>query len=385
MGCWNETCVLSRTPIGYGAPVVALTTVTGPTFRGPSGGGFETSLLFGLPLQGRYDDYGGVEQLVHPLQKEFADKAFLASGMYRSHTTKKSLGSATHRWVASSPDILWGLEHQLKEVFFHKLGITVGEADSYEEAARAKSLQAFKDCQEALNALGTALGTAALPEAEDAFLNALFTEVSKAFGPEQAWGAWSYLRRHGLFAHIGVMMMHQRVYDAVVAEFSKRQVYKHGSKERRSVRDYLKQRLEDWAPAYEAEHKRLVEMFSAGNTATGISPRYIGRMVDDMGPKNSYMKPLTSPWRAPETPLKGHFWGGASVTEVLAAHELDDILDFMVFQWARNYLRIDLTPPSSGSQNEETKLHFKLMQAAYRTLRGTKGLKEDFVGFLHGD
>jgi hypothetical protein len=44
MGCWNETCVLTRLPIRAGIPVVALTTVAGPCYK-PAEGVAKTDLI----------------------------------------------------------------------------------------------------------------------------------------------------------------------------------------------------------------------------------------------------------------------------------------------------------------------------------------------------
>lgn len=382
MGCWNETCVLTRTPITCGKDVVALSTVLGPQYKEPSGGGFKTSLLFGLPLKGQYDDYGGVEDHEQPTLVEFENAAFLKAGVYREHVGKKSYGMETHRLIASHPKILWGLEHSMKHLFYGMLGVSPSDADSYDEKARAKTLEAFKRCQTALETLGKALRTAEFAEDETKLMDQLFALVTSAFGEPQAWAAWDYLKSHGLFASRGVLMMHRSAYDAVVKEFSQHKVYYYGEKGRKSLRTFLAQELENFVPAYEAEQEKLRALYAKIPGYEDDEDLLNGRL-SRLTRKSAYMGPLTQPWMTPEAPLTGHYWGGATVREVVETYPHEDLLDALVFQWARHYLRIELTPPSCGSQNEEVRLHQKMHQAVYRDLRAHGRLKSDFSGCLH--
>lgn len=381
----NETCVLTRTPIGYGKDVMALTTVQGPQYKEAGGGGFKTSLLFGLPLKGKYDDYGGVERHEQPALVDFENAAFLKAGVYREHISKKSYGRQAHRLVACHPKILWGLERSMKHLFYGMLKVRPAEADSYDEAARAKTLDAFKRCESALVSLGKALRSAQLAEAEDDLMEQLFGLVEVAFGPEQAWAAWHYLKSHGLFAHRGVLMMHRSAYDAVVKQFSKHKVYYYGDKGRTPLRTFLAEQLDDFVPAYEEERLKWERMYASvpGASADGEDESPLSGMLDRLGKKNAHLAPISLPWMTPEAPLTGHYWGGASVKEVVDTFPREELLDALVFQWARHYLRIDLTPPSSGSQNEEVLLHQKMHQAVYRQLRADGKLKTDFSGCLH--
>ena len=94
MGCWNETCVLTRTPITAGAPVVVLQVITGLHYMASES--YKTSLLLGLPMQGRYDDYGGVEDLEQPNLEDLAQQAFLGSGLYRTVPLERHRLQRTH-------------------------------------------------------------------------------------------------------------------------------------------------------------------------------------------------------------------------------------------------------------------------------------------------
>ncbi len=387
MGCWNETCVLTRTPIHYGADVVSLTTVQGPNYREPAGGGYKTALLFGLPLAGKYDDYGGIEELTNPELATFSDEAFRKAGMYREHVSTLSYGSKESRLIAAHPKILWGLEHSMKHFFYEECGVVPGQEDSYDEAASARSSAAFKRCEQALVKLGKALKAAELPSSSTELTKHLFALVQDAFGPSQAWGVWDYLRRNGLFANRGLLLMHRSAYDALVKEFSKHKVYYYGSKERQTLRSFLAAQLDEFVSRHEAERAKYAAMFAKHPVEMAElmndEDDLVERMTGSLGRQSHYLKPLTSPWMTTENPLSGHFWGGATVQEVADTWPREALLDALVFQWGRHYLRLELTQPSSGSQNEEVVLHQKVHQAVYRDLRAKGKLKSDFSGCLH--
>lgn len=393
MGCWNETCVLTRTPIEFGASVVALGIVIGPPYREPAGGGFNNSLFFGLPYKGKYDDYGGVEELERPDQSDFALQAFAASGMYRKHRLVKSYGSSSSRWIASSRDVFWGLEHELIHLFYDEAGVRASDVGSYDKDAHNRTAMARQMCDQALKAFGDALSTAQLPEPETEQEAALLELVSQAFGRSRAWAALHVLRRKGLFAKRHHLLMRREAYDAVVADFGQRIVAVRSSSTRAPMREVFASMLAEWITTYKSEVKRLTEMFGevdaprpdADELKLAESRKRNQRIILSMAPKGRYMRPLTSPWEKPEAPLVGHFWGGASLDDILGAHLEGDILDYFVFQWARSYLRIDLLPPASGSQCRESVLHHAMMQATYDRLRADGGLRCDFDGTIHGD
>lgn len=70
MGCWNETCGVTQLPINAGDPVRLFVLVNKEHWKGkmPGGGWSYSNDLWGplgAPVQGTYDDYGGIEDIVH--------------------------------------------------------------------------------------------------------------------------------------------------------------------------------------------------------------------------------------------------------------------------------------------------------------------------------
>lgn len=69
MGCWNETCMISHLPIKAGEDVVAFVIAYTNWKEGSNASGvcYSTDVAspFGLPIFGKYDDYGGVEDIDH--------------------------------------------------------------------------------------------------------------------------------------------------------------------------------------------------------------------------------------------------------------------------------------------------------------------------------
>lgn len=384
MGCWNETCALTRLPIRYGAPVVALTTVYGPDFRGISGSTSKNDLLFGLPLIGTYDDYGGVESLKTPELDALHEKAFEAAGYFKKFATKTSYGSMDVQWLAAHEDTLWSLSHRIKPLFFAELGVTMAEAESHDEAARAKTSEAFKRADEALKQLGAQLGATTFSEEKEKAYSELFAIFENVFGKGCAWPAYHAIIDHGLFASRGQILMHQSAYQAVVSEFGQRKVGYYTSQSRSKMRDFLSEQLDEWAAGFADEYKKLEQLWGDPEDSS-LSEQERRKKTFRFANNRRYsiMNPLTSMWMSPELPLIGHFWGGAMPEEILAVVPKDDIVDYLVFQWARHYLRIDLQKPGSGSQNEEVVLPNKVFKATMKALREDKFVKTDFDGTLY--
>ena len=63
MGCWNATCALTHLPIKAGESVVMLMLATLDTVPNQCHYYNEDATLFALPIEGKYDDYGGLEEI----------------------------------------------------------------------------------------------------------------------------------------------------------------------------------------------------------------------------------------------------------------------------------------------------------------------------------
>lgn len=81
MGCWNETCALSKLPIHLGEPVVVIITAGKATVAGPNFYYDDESCMLSFPVRGLYNEYGSIENAEmsditkeYITQTEFLDK-----------------------------------------------------------------------------------------------------------------------------------------------------------------------------------------------------------------------------------------------------------------------------------------------------------------------
>lgn len=380
MGSWNETCALTRLPIRAGMPVVALTTVAGPDYEAHVSSGLKTDLLFGFPLKGVYDDYGGIEQLANPALNALHETAFAETGYYRRHRFTE-YGSAASHWIASDPDTLWSCDKHIKPLYYPGVLKRPSEADDMAPAIREKSLACFRLAQEAIKQLGTRLSTATFPEKNGR--DHVFGLIEEVFGTDRAWGAWEVLRRHGLFASQETLLMHEAAYASMVTTFGNNKVNYYQDKKRYALREFLAKQLDEFLDAFTAKY---AEADSLGALLSKGDERVRRKKTLEfmhLGREYAYLKPMTQLWMAPELPLIGHVWGGASLKAITAAVPREEILDYLVFQWARYYLRLDFVKPPAGSQNDEARLPASLFSATVVAMKAQDYFRHDFEGTLH--
>ena len=384
MGCWNETCVLTRLPIPAGSPVVALNTVYGPRYKSREGAALKTDLLFGLPFEGTYDDYGGVENLTNPELHALHEAAFLNSGFFRKVELTLEYGAKESWLLAAHPDTLWSLTDCIKPTYYSELCIRPSDVSSYDEPAREKTTQAFMRAEAALAQLGKRLKDATFSASQAEALDQLFSIFEDVFGKDRAWAAYSAIQKEGLFASRGNLLMHQSAYQALVTEFGNRMVGYYQEKTRTKLRDFIAKQLDSWLEGFPAEYQKFERLF--GEQHAGLSAfEQRKRILRYAAPARDYgqLKPLTTLWMAPELPLVGHFWGGAMPEEIVAVTPRDVLIDYFVFQWARFYLRLDFTKPDSGSQNQEVVLPATIFKATLKALRADGRYQKDFYGRVH--
>lgn len=384
MGCWNETCVLTRLPIHAGAPVVALNTVYGPRYKSTESAALKTDLLFGVPFEGTYDDYGGVENLTNPGLEALHEAAFFKSGFFRKVELTLEYGAKESWLLAAHPDTLWSLTDCIKPAYYGELGIRPSDVSSYDEAAREKTTQAFKRAEAALEQLGLRLRDAVFSASMVDAQNQLFSILEDVFGKDRAWAAYSAIQKEGLFASRGNLLMHQSAYQALVKEFGSRMVGYYQEKTRTKLRNFIAKQLDSWLEGFPAEYQKFERLF--GEHSAGLPAfEQRKRILRYAAPARDYsqLKPLTTLWMAPELPLVGHFWGGATPEEILAVTPRDVLIDYFVFQWARFYLRLDFTKPEGGSQNQEAVLPATIFKATLKALQADGHYHKDFYGTLH--
>lgn len=373
MGSWNETCVLTRTPIHAGEPVRAIHVFPQLSASTPGGIGYNP-LMLGLPILAQYDDYGGVEQVANPALEALTLKALAHNPFYRAHPLQRKHGGNDQVYVVNGPRAFFALEGELQFLFYDELGIKPSITRSHRLEAHALTKPGYDKAKAALKSLSTAL-KGELPTEDIAFYDALFEHASTAFGAQRAWPAYQKLLPTMVTAP-QLLLMHEAAYQAVIAEFGSRKVFYYGDSAKMPLREFLAQELDNWLAK--------VEQKTARNQKLGIEPDDDDEMFDIMQEvRSKHFKPISQPWMSCDTPLRNHFWEGATVEEVLAAVPRDELLDFFVFQWARNYLRLDLYVPGSGSQNEEVVVLQKMMAATFKNLRAKGKLKKDFYGCLH--
>lgn len=378
MGCWNETCALTRLPIQSGAPVVILHTVHGPRYQ--TRGAETTELLFGLPESGKYDDYGGIEDVDNEALRELNRIAFGRAGYYREWITQsKGLSArAESHWVASHQDTLWGMVEDVKPAFYAELGIAPADLsmESTTDSARAKLHRAFVMSRDALARLGVRLKSLDIPQHTDEAMNAIFGVVAEVFGPERAWHVYSVLRGNGLFARRGMLFMHRQAYDSVVQEFGSRKV-RVGKGPRQTVRAVLEGMLETLISRHPQVLSEAREVFG-----DSVDTPLLKLLRYCEPPRYALLTPMSSMWMMPRYPLIAHFWAGADMEAIVGATSRKELADFMVFQWARAYLRIELKRPSGGSQNNESVLAYKALADTVKAMRARGEFERDFEGYL---
>ena len=248
MGCWNETCVLTRMPIAAGMPVVVLTQVNGMKYRNNDA---MQALLFGMPLIGEYDDYGGVEALSDPAQLAFQKAAFLKSGFY-----KKFLSDRGSVQVAASADTLWGLTHDMQHFFYAEHGVTPSSLKEYDEESSARRDAAYQAIDQTLKTLGEKLSILSPENLEGSVQDEVFKLVSEVFGPDKAWLAYEYMASNGLYASTSQIFMHQAAYDAMVTEFGARELRYHKENAAFTVREYISNLLDKCVEDYKAQYAK---------------------------------------------------------------------------------------------------------------------------------
>lgn len=386
MGSWNETCVLSRTPICASDKVRVLTVFS--TLDGRGGySGAATATPLGFPFLAQYDDYGGWETPAagQVALIELVEKARDKNPFYRKVVTKRRHLGTHEYYVANSREAFFPAEMPLKVLYNHQLGIRLSD-DEHAEPTRAKSAQAYAMAKGALDVLGE-LMKQPFPEGDAEFTQDVFDRVEAAFGPEKAWMAWHLLQK-SLFIRPRLIFMHEASYQAVVQEWGGRVVtLSKRAGERMSIREFLNMQLTEFIAAYRKAAEEATRVLR-GLADAGVSEEDLAwyrqgsnrLFVTDTA---RYLVPMGAPWLSSELPLLSHFWDAVSLDDILNAIAPDDMLDFLVFQWARHYIRFDFMPQASGSQNAEVVLLHKANKAAVDLLMKQNRYRTDFMNSVY--
>lgn len=367
---WAETCVLTRLPIYAGMPVVSLPVVEGPTCK-QQVEGRNAPLIFGVPEVALYADDGEVFAFSDEALTKFQEDAFFNSGFYRRHAVKPSAGQSKQLIVAAHPQVLRPLAYELQHCFFDEQNLLPSTAEQGGVASEG-ALDSYSRALDALDALGRILAGVRLGPTYDDAQDQLFSMVAEVFGKQRAWNVFEVLRHRGLFAVRKRVLMHESAYRVVVGEFGAREIRAKPGEPRRSSRPTLREHV---TALFTEFYRKLTARpdFQGHKWGTALPVDWDHQLYQystlDMTGKYSPLAPLASLWALPELPLIGHYWGGASPDEVIQTVGHDALVDFFVFQWARQYLRIDFRVPDERLSFGEIVLTGKMHRAAAGALK----------------
>lgn len=395
MGCWNETCALTRLPIQASAPVVALKTVQGLPYKQASSGRESTDLLFGLPYTGAYDGYGGIENFENPDFVAFQQDAFEKNPYYRKiQYTSKFSGQASLFVIASEKP--WCVSTEIFEHIFlmkDQVGILAQEKSRY-QASDAEVSRRYKDNEAVRKELAKRFKEADFGSSYESVLGTFERIFNECFGEPYGILAYHLAKRKGLTISEGQILMHKSAYDAAVENFASRKVSKTVGKRNvaMTLRQYLSDALDELLVGLEQSRSKYAEMAAPyleklkedPDNEEALDALKLTKLLEGSelrGNQFEALKPLTRPWIDEMLPLISHFWGTRQPKEILDVYGREPLLDFFVFQWARHYMRIDLTRSNGGSQNNEIDLMASVFQATIKAVTGGKKVR-DFSPYL---
>lgn len=347
MGTFNETCVLTRTPIFEGDDVRVWTVFPRVDSKHSTLGKIDT--LFGIPFKAKYDGYGGFTEPESPPALGLRDEALKKNKYYRAHSLKTKSGKSVTAYIASSKTAFFMLEQKVVSLFRN-------EVTPYDEARKSAG-----DAMQNLKRLMQENFT----DSQEMFQSEVEARIGKVFDAEVAPQAMEILWPV-LAVYPTTLMFRESAYQALIAELAQRPLHYFGEEETEfPLRAFVQEQLNTWVLEW-IEKREMFESF-------GSSLLY---------PGNQHLAPLTQHWMATAAPLISHFWEGAMPEDVIAAIPLSDLVDFFIFQWALKYLRLDMIVPTTGSQQGEVLLLKRMYDAAFFELEVKQRITSDFEDYL---
>lgn len=143
MGCWNETCSLTNLPICWGEPTVAILLEQTPHVSHQNGIVYPDDIFrpVGLPLCGKYDDYGNLEDVTtHLWNQEFLQLA---------NARKENPNSLEHTNFHTP---IMFIHKDIYDKVIENIGnrIPIGATKSYRECIHDKLVAQIKESQSLL-------------------------------------------------------------------------------------------------------------------------------------------------------------------------------------------------------------------------------------------
>lgn len=365
MGSFNQTCLLTRSPITYGDDVVVWNSVEGPWAHHDQEQG-EHSLLFGLPQRAQYDDYGGAEDYRNSALEALHQRAWEQQTLYKRHTL--DLGYGTHDvYVACSAETMSRV-HDIEALFYDGEELTPLSVfeEGYDAVYLAKKGRAQERARQALETIGQRIGAASLPTEKAAFQAAVFQIVADVVGHALAWPLWAIISKGELFATQHLCMVRAEAYDYVVDTIGSSMVSKY---QVANTKQSYRQRMEQRWLAWEEKHKH--------NLATAKN-----NPMRQMALADATLTPMARPWGVEGLPITSFFWNALEYDEVVSTAGRDLFLDMFVFMKGLAYLRSPLAHNPGGGQTSDWKLHAGLMKAVHKKARGEGPLRRDWYPYI---
>jgi len=125
MGCWNGTCGITNLPIHHGEDIVFYILQENSFRESP---GFGTGICYsdelfsplGLPIYGKYDDYGGIEKIQNPRIAETIVRAARFTGSFEDMVS--SIGD-NHRSDDNLAALGWTALRGYTVTMFHRFAV----------------------------------------------------------------------------------------------------------------------------------------------------------------------------------------------------------------------------------------------------------------------
>ncbi|MCC5612135.1 hypothetical protein LC612_36730, partial [Nostoc sp. CHAB 5834] len=324
-----------------------------------------------FPEVALYADDGELFAFSNESLPKFQEDAFFNSGFYRRHAVKASPGQPRELIVAAHPQVLRPLAYELQHCFFDEQNLRPSTAEQGGLASEG-ALGSYSRALDALDALGRMLAGVRLGHTYDEAQDQLFHLVAEVFGKQRAWSVFEVLRHRGLFAVRKRVLMHESAYRVVVEEFAAREIRSKASEPPRSSRLTLREHVTDlFTEFYRGFTAR--QDFQGHKLGAALPVDWDHQLHQyaslDMTGKYAQLAPLTNLWSLPDLPLIGHYWGGVSPDEALRTVDHDSLVDFFVFQWARQHLRIDFRVPDERLPFGEVVVTGKMHRVAAGALK----------------
>lgn len=363
MGSFNQTCLLTRSPITAGDDVVVFNGIRGP-WEQKKDNAYAHDMLFGLPQRAKYDDYGGADDYADPKLYDLHERAWKEQNLYRSYMLNTGY-SQQEVHIACHPESMTRV-HDIEALFYpgEELDAFTVFEDNYDSVFLEKRGRAQSKARHVLESIGARIGAASLPTDKAQFQATCFNIIQDEVGPMLAWPLWSILSKGELFATRHLCMVRAEAYDYLLATVGSNTVSTYQvANSKRTFREYI---LETWA-RWEEKCK----------TVTTTHP-----LLREQALKQGLLSPMARPWNVADMPITSFFWNALDYNELMTEIGQERFVDAIVFHRGLDYLRSSLVAELGGGQHADWKLHAGVMRAVHRKAREDGPLRSEWYPYL---